>query len=630
VVSAPFRLLALLAVILYIALCGCGSGNGSGGSQTAQAVNLAGNWEASTISNLGYDTFLSGAINQTGTQLSGTMNISGSPCAVSGALSGSVNGLKVTMSLLEGTQSVSLAGTASADGNSITGTYQAPAGGCTNGDSGTFSAARTSGGSCTSAPSNPTGLSASSTTISGTTLSWTAVNAPANCSITSYTVSENGSSIGTTSSTSFAVTGLAASTTYSFTVEAGDSVGTSGQSAAVSVTTLSSTGGGGVANWANGPSPTIPITSQCFSGDFNGDGKADIACYLGNGASGPNAGVWSVALSTGSGWQLESWAGGEGPAVPVTGQCVTGDFNGDGKTDIACFTGFAGEIWAVSLSTGSGWETQSWSGGPLLATEWTVVPIPGQCFAADFNGDGKTDLACSDGVDSVWSVALSTGTGWNTQSWSGGPVVPLPITDQCLDGDLNGDGKADLFCWTGEGGGWGVALSTGSSWQGSTWSGGPAPVDEWNVVPVPEQCFAADFTGAGKTDVACSDGTNSTWSMGVSTGSGWNTQSWSGGPVVPLPMTQQCLSGDLTGGGKADLFCWTGEGGGWGVGISTGSGFQGSIWSGGPVPVDEWNVVPVPEQCFTGDFNGDGITDVACYSGAGGVWSVALSSGSGW
>ena len=237
--------------------------------------------------------------------------------------------------------------------------------------------------------------------------------------------------------------------------------------------------------------------------------------------SGPNAGVWSVALSTGSGWQLESWSGGQGPALPVTGQCVTGDFNGDGKTDIACFTGFAGEVWSVSLSTGSGWETQSWNGGPLLATEWNVVPIPGQCFAADFNGDGKTDLACSDGVDDVWSVALSTGSGWNTGSWSGGPVVPLPMTQQCLSGDLNGDGKADLFCWTGEGGGWGVAISTGSGFQGSIWSGGPIPVDEWNVVPVSGQCFTGDFNGDGFTDLACYSGSGGNWNVALSSGSGW-------------------------------------------------------------------------------------------------------------
>ncbi|MGA2387651.1 MAG: VCBS repeat-containing protein [Candidatus Sulfotelmatobacter sp.] len=383
-------------------------------------------------------------------------------------------------------------------------------------------------------------------------------------------------------------------------------------------------------NWRGGPTPSIPITGQCFAGDFNGDGKTDLACYLGNGGSGSDAGVWSIALSTGSSWQLESWGNGQGPALPVTGQCVTGDFNGDGKTDIACFTGFAGEIWSVSLSTGSGWNTESWSGGPLLAEEWNVVPIPGQCFAADFNGDGKTDLACSDGVDDVWSVALSTGSGWNTGSWSGGPIVPLPITQQCLDGDLNGDGKADLFCWTGESGGWGVALSTGSGFHGSIWSGGPVPVEEWNVIPVPNQCFAADFTGNKMTDIGCSNGTNGMWNIGLSNGSGWNTVVWSGGPIVPLPMTQQCLDGDLNGDGKADLFCWTGESGGWGVALSSGNGFQGSVWGGGPVPVDEWNVIPVGDQCFTGDFNGDGLTDVACYSGSGGNWNVALSSGSGW
>jgi hypothetical protein len=274
-------------------------------------------------------------------------------------------------------------------------------------------------------------------------------------------------------------------------------------------------------NWSGGPNPSIPITGQCFAGDFNGDGKTDLACYLGNGGSGSDAGVWSIALSTGSSWQLESWGNGQGPALPVTGQCVTGDFNGDGKTDIACFTGFAGELWSVSLSTGSGWNTESWSGGPLLAEEWNVVPIPGQCFAADFNGDGKTDLACSDGVDDVWSVALSTGSGWNTGSWSGGPIVPLPITQQCLDGDLNGDGKADLFCWTGESGGWGVALSSGNGFQGSVWGGGPVPVEEWNAIPVPGQCFTGDFNGDGLSDLACYSGSGGNWNVALSSGNGW-------------------------------------------------------------------------------------------------------------
>jgi len=50
-------------------------------------------------------------------------------------------------------------------------------------------------------------------------------------------VLENGSSIGTATGTSFAVTGLAASTTYSFTLEATDSIGASSASSALNVTT---------------------------------------------------------------------------------------------------------------------------------------------------------------------------------------------------------------------------------------------------------------------------------------------------------------------------------------------------------------------------------------------------------
>jgi len=92
-------------------------------------------------------------------------------------------------------------------------------------------------GSCTAAPSAPAGLTAASTTASGTSLSWNAVAAPSNCSISSYTVYQNGTAIGTTSGTSYTVSGLSASTTYSFTVKATDSYGSSATSSAVSVTT---------------------------------------------------------------------------------------------------------------------------------------------------------------------------------------------------------------------------------------------------------------------------------------------------------------------------------------------------------------------------------------------------------
>src|SRR5580698_3970172 len=95
-----------------------------------------------------------------------------------------------------------------------------------------------SGGSCTTTPSAPTGLAASGTTSSSTNLSWSTDNPPTNCTISSYTVLKNGTSIGTASGTTFAVTGLSASTAYTFTVEATDSNGTSGPSSPVNVTTL--------------------------------------------------------------------------------------------------------------------------------------------------------------------------------------------------------------------------------------------------------------------------------------------------------------------------------------------------------------------------------------------------------
>ncbi len=94
------------------------------------------------------------------------------------------------------------------------------------------------GGTCTAVPGAPTGLAASNTTGSGTTLNWTAPNGlAANCSATGYTIYENGTSIGTSTTTSFNVTGLTPMTMYSFTVAASDAAGLGAQSSAASVTT---------------------------------------------------------------------------------------------------------------------------------------------------------------------------------------------------------------------------------------------------------------------------------------------------------------------------------------------------------------------------------------------------------
>ena len=72
------------------------------------------------------------------------------------------------------------------------------------------------GGGCSSVPSAPTGLSASATTSTGTTLSWTAAGVASGCTVTSYTIFQNGAVIGNSTTTSFSVSVLTPCTTFSY------------------------------------------------------------------------------------------------------------------------------------------------------------------------------------------------------------------------------------------------------------------------------------------------------------------------------------------------------------------------------------------------------------------------------
>jgi fibronectin type 3 domain-containing protein len=104
----------------------------------------------------------------------------------------------------------------------------------------------TSGGSCSAAPSAPGGLTATTSSSSAIGLTWNAVTPPANCTISSYSVygsTTNGFTpsssnlIATVNGTTYSSTGLAASTTYYYKVEANDASGASAASTQASAET---------------------------------------------------------------------------------------------------------------------------------------------------------------------------------------------------------------------------------------------------------------------------------------------------------------------------------------------------------------------------------------------------------
>jgi len=120
---------------LFLASCG-----GKSSSPT-----LSGTWQLTAVSTTFVLTVTgNGTIQQNGSSVTGQLTLSGTPCATTAALSGNISGTTVTLQLQENGQAVNLTGTANANFSSLSGNYTAPSGGCTNGDSGTWSATKTS------------------------------------------------------------------------------------------------------------------------------------------------------------------------------------------------------------------------------------------------------------------------------------------------------------------------------------------------------------------------------------------------------------------------------------------------------------------------------------------------------
>ena len=179
--------------------------------------------------------------------------------------------------------------------------------------------------------------------------------------------------------------------------------------------------------------------SQGFSvgavaGDFNADGKLDvIVANSGESAGGNQGSGVTVWLGNGNG----TFTPAAGSAIAL-GQSlaavITGDFNNDGKLDLAVTDSTANAVLIV-LGHSDG------TFGPP-----TTIPVgnqPGAIVAGDFNNDGKLDLAVANFADATVTLLLGKGDGTFTQA-AGSPYAVGNGPYQIAAADFNGDGKLDL------------------------------------------------------------------------------------------------------------------------------------------------------------------------------------------
>jgi hypothetical protein len=199
-------------------------------------------------------------------------------------------------------------------------------------------------------------------------------------------------------------------------------------------------------------------------GDYDGDGKADLAVF-------GKDGHWRIRLSSGNTMLDKVW--GLGTDVPVPG-----DYDGDGRTDPAVWRG-AESAWHILRSSDNQTETVFWgtSNAPYLD-----LPV-----AADYDGDGRTDIAVFRQANGHWYIRQSSDGATVDKHWGTGTDAPVP-------GDYDGDGRADIAVWRGAAGAWYIVQSSDGQTVSVGWGAGDAPYFD---TPAP-----GDYDGDGKADFA--------------------------------------------------------------------------------------------------------------------------------
>lgn len=317
-----------------------------------------------------------------------------------------------------------------------------------------------------------------------------------------------------------------------------------------------------------------PAVSVCV-GDFNGDGKIDLATAN---ASSNNL---SVLLQTNN----ANYAPAVNYAVGIFPRDIsTSDFNGDNILDLVVANGNSNDI-SILLGVGSGVFS--------AAVNYSVGLFPNAISIADYNLDGKLDLAISNRDSNNLSILFGSGFGTFTlaSTYSVG-TEPSSV----VSGDFNSDGNMDLATSNYMSDNVSVLLGLGS--------GIFAPVVNYSTQQYsnPTGIITGDFNNDGHLDlVVCNYGKSNIIILTGSSAGVFSVNFFK--PNVgrqPLSIS----SADFNGDGKLDIV----------TSNSQNSDVSILLGTTGPImfslPSIQYGVNPTPSKLKTGDFNGDGKQDI--------------------
>ena len=334
-------------------------------------------------------------------------------------------------------------------------------------------------------------------------------------------------------------------------------------------------------------------------GDFNGDHNLDLAI------ASDTASTVSVLLGNpgGSFPALLNYSAGAGSNFQVS--TAAADFNGDGKMDLVAYSPQSSSTY-LTISMGNG------DGSFQTRLPFKVGIAPTSVVAADFNGDGKADLAVGNDTSSTISVFIGNGDGTFAAAvtyTAGGFVSAMAL------GDFNHDGITDICVATpvgisvllGNGDGtFKAAVNSNLPFQGET----------------AVSMVVADLNGDGNLDLAIANPVR--FKMVILLGNGDGTfRLASQTPLATIPTS--IAFGDLNGDGKIDLV----------VGNQSFSATYSILFGNGdgtfqaPMtfrPVASFGSI---SAVAVGDFNQDGILDIALTNNLTNKLLVLLGNGNG-